>query len=121
MIARVKDAGLEPLRRALKDNEPALRDALARIKTIHYARWVIVEPADGFKPLLAFGSDFDGPVDAHVRDLVREFGPLLDTLYTHCEGYTPGAGASYLLNIRCPEAAWYQGSPGRSVETVAQV
>jgi hypothetical protein len=120
LVARVKDTGLEPLRRALKDNEPALREALQRVTTIHYARWVIVEPSDGYKPLLAFGSDFDGPVEAHVQDLVREFGPLLDAIYTHCEDYTPGDGASYLLNIRCPEAAFYQGSPGRTVETVRQ-
>lgn len=120
LIARVKDDGLEPLRRALKVNDLALKEALNKLGTVHYARWVIVEPADGYKPLLAFGSDFDGPVEPHIGDLVREFGPLLGEVYGHCEGFTAGDPAAYLRGIRVPEAAFYQGSPGRTVGTVKQ-
>jgi hypothetical protein len=120
LIARVKDTGLEPLRGVLETREVDIMRALGRVGTVHYARWVILEPADGFDAVLAFGSDFDGPADTHIADLVRELGPLLDEIYVHCEDYTPGNAASYLLNIRCKEAAVYQGSPGRTVRTIAQ-
>jgi hypothetical protein len=120
LVARVKDTGLEPLRGVLETKKKDLEVALGRVGTIHYARWVILEPADGFDAVLAFGSDFDGPADTHIADLVRELGPLLDEIYVHCEDYTPGAPASYLLNIRCKEAAVYQGAPGRTVQAIAQ-
>lgn len=67
--------------------------AIARIGTVHYARWVIVlGPGDGFRPLLTLGSDFDGPpADAHRKDLVTHLGPLLVDIYAHCEGCDPAA------------------------------
>jgi hypothetical protein len=120
LIARIKDNGLEPLRQVLRDREPALRQALGGVGTVHYARWVIIEPGAGYTAALAFESNCDGDPDAHVADLVRALGPLLDDIYAHCEGYTPDARPSYLSRIRCPEAAFYQGSPGRTVQTIAR-
>jgi hypothetical protein len=120
LIAQVKDNGLEPLRQVLKNRETALMQALGGIGTIHYARWVIIEPSDGYKAVLAFASNYDGHLDTHIKDLVGALGPLLDDIYTHCEDYTPADKTSYLLNIRHEEAAFYQGSPGRTVATIAQ-
>jgi hypothetical protein len=119
LIAPVMDNGLEPLRQVLAAREPALRQALGGIGTIHYARWVIIEPSAGHKALLAFESNCDGDPDTHVGDLVRALGSLLDDIYTHCENYTPDARPAYLSRIRRPEAAFYQGSPGRTVKTIA--
>jgi hypothetical protein len=120
LIAQVKDDGLDALRQVLKDREPALMQALGSIGTIHYARWVIIEPSPGYKAVLAFGSNFDGRLDTHIEDLVRALGALLDDIYTHCENYTPNAKQSYLVKIRYKEAAFYQGAPGRTVATIAQ-
>ncbi len=120
LIAQVKDNGLEPLHQVLKDSETALKQALSSIGTIHYARWVIIEPSDGYKAMLAFGSNYDGHLDAHIEDLVRALGHLLDDIYTHIEDYTPAAKSAYLFKIRCHEAAFYQGSPGRTVAIIAQ-
>src|SRR4051812_36904458 len=120
LIARIRDSGLEPLRLVLGDREAALQQALSGIGTIHYARWVIVEPGAGYPAVLAFESNYDGDLDTHVADLVRALGPLLDDVYTHCEDYTPDARTSYLSSIRRPEAAFYQGSPGRTVKAIAQ-
>jgi hypothetical protein len=121
LIAQVKDDGLQPLRLVLKNQEAAIKAALGRLGTIHYARWVIIDdPKSNYKPMLAFGSNFDGPVDKHIEDLVRELGTLLDDIYSHCEGYSPVDKQSYLFNIRTKEAAFYQGSPGRTVQTIAQ-
>jgi hypothetical protein len=122
LVAQVKEAELGSLRRVLRTREAELLQAIGRIGTVHYARWVIVlGPGDGFKPLLTFGSDFDGPVDAHLNDLVTHLGPLLDDIYAHCEGYQPAADkVAYLTGIRKKEAAVYQGAPGRTVQTIAQ-
>src|SRR6476660_3212903 len=92
LVARVKETELGSLRGVLRNREDEIIRAIARIGTVHYARWVIVlGPGCGFKPLLTFGSDFDGPVDAYLRDLAAHLGPLLDDMYTHCEGYQPAA------------------------------
>jgi hypothetical protein len=121
LVAPVKEAGLEPLRRVLEDRQADLVVALGRVGTVHYARWVIiVGPGTGFKPLLTFGSDFDGPADAHLNDLVAHLGPLLDDIFTHCEGYDPADQAASLLRFRRKEAAVYQGAPGRTVQTIAR-
>lgn len=119
LIARITDDGLDPLRLVLKNKEAALKDALGRLGTIHYARWVILEPSPGYTAQLAFGSNFDGPVEQHIGDLVRHLGPLVNDIYSHCVDYSSVDPASYLLNIRTPEAAFYQGSPGRTVTNIA--
>src|SRR5580765_8435178 len=120
LIARVKVEGLGPLRHALAANESDLRQALGRIRTIHYARSLLIEPSDGYGPVLAFGSDYDGDLSTQIADLVRELGSRLDDIYAHCQDYTPADKSSYLLSIRHAEAAVYQGSPGRTVSTIAQ-
>src|SRR5258708_13061982 len=128
LIAQVKDNELEPLRHVLEDRDTALMQALGRIGTIHYARWVIIEPIAGDKALLVFESNFDGDADApinnvirtHIDEIVHALGPQIDDVYTHCEGYTPIDKLSYLFKIRRTEPAFYQGSPGRTVTTIAQ-
>jgi hypothetical protein len=121
LVAEVKATELETLRRVLKDRDAELLQAIGRIGTVHYARWVIVVgPGDEYKPLLTFGSDFDGPVDAHVKALADTLGPLLDEVYAHCDGYDPADRVSSLFNLRRTEAAVYQGAPGRTVQDVAQ-
>ena len=121
LVAPVKETDLESLRGVLRHRNADILRALERIGTVHYARWVIVlGPGDGFKPLLTFGSDFDGPVDAHLRDLVTHLGPLLDDIYAHCEGYRPDDKVGYLQSVRKKEAAVYQGAPGRTVPAIAQ-
>ncbi|HEX3150753.1 MAG TPA: hypothetical protein VHR66_21930 [Gemmataceae bacterium] len=119
LVAHVKDGGLAPLRQVLKDKEAAIKDALRSLGTIHYARFVIVDQP-GYKPQVAFGSNFDGPVEQHVRDLADKLGQLIDDIYSNCVDYSSADRASYLLNIRTKEAAFYQGSPGRTVGTIAQ-
>jgi hypothetical protein len=121
LVAPVKETELESLRGVLRHRNAEILRALGRIGTVHYARWVIVlGPGGGFKPLLTFGSDFDGPVDAHVKDLVTHLGSLVDDIYVHCEGYRPADKVGYLLSIRKKEAAVYQGAPGRTVQTIAR-
>src|SRR4051812_27263000 len=126
LTARVKENDLEPLRQVLGDREVVLRQALGGIGAIHYARWVIIEPGAGYKAVLAFESNFDGPtgtpvndvIRGHIDDLAGALGPLLDDIYAHCEDYTPDAKSTYLSKMRRKEAAFYQGSPGRTVETI---
>src|SRR5436190_21963138 len=97
LIAPIRDNEVEPLRRVLEKQDAALKQALGDIGTIHYARWVIIEASGPYRAQLAFDSNFDGAVNAHVDDLVRALGNLLDEIYAHCEDYSSGAKSSYLL------------------------
>jgi len=122
LISPVRD--VVALRQAFQDKQQPLQEALRQVGTIHYARWVIVDEAvvDGkvLQAQLAFGSNCDGDPDKHILDLVDTLGPLLDVVYTHCEAYTPENRADYLRHCRTQEAAFYQGSPGRTVPIIAQ-
>src|SRR4051794_7929923 len=128
LIAPIAEGRVEPLRQVLAAREAELKETLSRLGTVHYARWVIVEgdpfgtgPGDApYCSQLAFESNFDGEAGAHVADLARELGPLVDEVYGHCEGFSTGANAAYLKGIAVGEAAFYQGSPGRTVQTIGE-
>src|SRR4051812_29560250 len=68
-----------------------------RMRAVHFARWVVLEPEDGdlgeYEPLLAFESNHDGDSESLVRALLREMGPGLHSVYGSCVGY-PGVDAS---------------------------
>jgi hypothetical protein len=103
------------------------------VRSIHYARWVIMPGATGGK-ILAMNSWYDGPLgdgrckesDARKRllsELVSATRSGLDEVYRHCVGY-PGSAASerdviaFFERSSVPAAALYFGSPGRSREQV---
>ncbi|HKY04103.1 MAG TPA: hypothetical protein VJQ56_04390, partial [Blastocatellia bacterium] len=59
------------------------------LPTTHFARWVII-PEDrtkGYRPYLAFESNFDGGVDQYLDDFADRAGDGLDQIYSKCEGY----------------------------------
>lgn len=127
LIAPIADGRVDSLGQVLTTREAEMKETLSRLGTVHYARWVIVE-GDPFgtrggdcpyRSQLAFESNFDGEPDAHIADLARELGPLVDEVYGHCDGFSPGANVAYLSGIGVREAAFYQGSPGRTVKTIA--
>jgi len=103
------------------------------LNTIHYARWVLLEPkdADG-KPQpdvgvrLVFSSDFDGDEDQHLSDISTKCADFFDTLYSHCEGYpalnerTPESRKKYLSRWRVKSSAFFAGAPGRTLPQIRQ-
>ena len=103
------------------------------LNTIHYARWVLLEPkdADG-KPQpdvgvrLVFSSDFDGDESQHLSDISTKCAQFFDDMYSHCEGYpvpderTPESRKNYLSQWRVKSSAFFAGAPGRTLPQIIQ-
>jgi len=96
-----------------------------QLRTIHYARFVLLEPYGGIGPLLAFATDYDGPEGEDQCPERRAFARHLDELQTvastglervfgHCAGYRAGECAAFMRKHQCAARTFYVGSSGRS-------
>src|SRR5512147_1415023 len=56
---------------------------LERLRSLHFVHWSIHD--QDRKLLLAVS--FDGPWEPYIRAIVDEAGPILDVIFSHCEGY----------------------------------
>ena len=103
------------------------------LNTIHYARWVLLEPkdADGKSQpdvgvRLVFSSDFDGDESQHLSDISTKCAQFFDDMYSHCEGYpvpderTPESRKNYLSQWRVKSSAFFAGAPGRTLPQIMQ-
>jgi hypothetical protein len=123
IIAPVRPERLEALRGLLReigqgaDASPLVpfRD----VPSLHFARWALVPPATpGGRTQLAFESNFDGPAESHLAELVDALGAHLARVYAHCAGFEAGGpkpAASlegYLRRQTLREIAFYVGAPG---------
>jgi len=94
------------------------------ITSIHFARFVILEEAKDLKgeiipAALVFSSNYDKPLEHHLEELVRIAGAGLEEIYQYCEGFEKGNNLiTYLKEHKMPCAAFYKGSPHRSVEHI---
>ena len=101
VMAEILD-GHEPQLRALLENagqDPANNAVVpfARLPTVHFARFFILDAArdlDGrpLAPRLIFLADIDGPADAFLLFLCSLAGDGLDTIFQHCRDYPGKAG-----------------------------
>ena len=98
-----------------------------RLTTVHFLRWVLLEPARDatggpIKASLAFSTDYDGPLEEHLNELVLVAEPALRTIYSYCDP-PPGNESlcDYLLAHRQREAAFYRGHPGRSTQQILAI
>jgi hypothetical protein len=117
-IADIIPERLETLKQVLEavQQNPSL--ALAKISTIHYARWVIID--EGRR--LLFTSNFDGTFEDYIQDFVREIPDGLDRIWGHCVGY-PGSRPiegffDYINARRYPAACFYAAYPDSTVPEV---
>lgn len=103
------------------------------LNTIHYARWILLEPKDADGKLqsdvgvrLVFSSDYDGDEDEHLTDLSTKCARFIDDMYSCCEDYPPPARRSpesrkiYLSRWRVKESAFFAGAPGRTLRQIRQ-
>ncbi len=58
--------------------------ALTKIGTVHFARFVFLDPTK-----LAVITTFDGSFDDYINDFVDEIGHVFDALLSHMEGAPP--------------------------------
>lgn len=124
LIVPVRDDHGDRLRLLLKTRKKEFADALGTLGTIHYARWVIIDGTtlnNEVLPMqLAFSSNFDGDPDSHIRDLATRIPDVLDAIYENAQGYRPANRLEFLFKSRVKEAAFYQGAPWRTLETIAR-
>lgn len=113
------------------------------IDTIHYARWVVIDyeiekgkSALGDMPKLVYSSNFDyepnhtgkksyaAAAEQHIKDLCTKATDIIDHIYDCCDGYPSKENRNsqsriqYLKKWIVPVAAFYQGSPGRTVKQI---
>lgn len=108
-------------------------ESFESLGTIHYARWILLEPKDadgqpetdvGWR--LVFSSNYDGDEDAHLEGLSTIAADFTDRLYSHCEGYpagsvrTPEARRQYLSRWKVKESAFFVGAIGRTVGQIRE-
>jgi len=96
VVAAVEPGAEVMLDTWLRENKRDLQRALARSTTTHFARWVLLPPSldedgqpIGDRHLLAFETNFDGELTAHVADLRVALGERLDHAFRGVHGY-PG-------------------------------
>ncbi|HVG44079.1 MAG TPA: hypothetical protein VM890_05090, partial [Longimicrobium sp.] len=112
----------------------------ARLRTVHFMRILVHHPSPSDQapipevngvpqasgpPIpakLLFSTDFDGTLEEHLDELLREAGPGLDQVFGHCEGW-PGHGdraaAHGFFHLhRVPSNTFYTGTMHRSVDQI---
>jgi hypothetical protein len=96
------------------------RGHLARVKTIHFARWVFVNE----KKQMFFASNYDGSLESYMDDFINKVGWGLNLLFSNGVGYPrtnwliEGGSANeqkfeyYIFRHQLPVEVWYKAYPG---------
>ena len=132
VIAPVKDGHDEELARLL-ERIGAEPDTIpfSKLADVHFGRLFVLEPTqdlegDRIRSQLVLLSDVDAPAARFLPALVDAFGPLLDAILGHCDGYPTGENVTrddrvaYLQHRRVEAAAAYTNTVGRSAEQIRQ-
>lgn len=103
----------------------------AKLTTIHFARFVVVERSlnesgkfEKIDPFLVLSTNYDKPLDEHLEQLVDVAGEGLDRIYSHCEGYpepssrTRQSRLAYLRQHKRSYGAFHNGTVGLSVQRI---
>ncbi len=103
------------------------RGRLARVGTIHFARWVFL---DGHRRLL-FASNYDGSLDSYMDDFINKVAFGLNLVFSNGVGWPRTAwlllgGAqreqefkNYLRRHQVPTQVWYKAYPGLTAANLA--
>lgn len=104
------------------------RGHLARVQTIHFARWVFL---DGRKRLY-FASNYDGSLDSYMDDFINKVGFGLNLVFSNGIGYPrtrylvlDGAMDEqkfkrYIRRHQLPTEVWYDAHPGLTAVDLAR-
>jgi hypothetical protein len=96
------------------------RGRLARIRTIHFARWVFLDD----RKRMVFFSNYDGTVESYMDDFINKTGFGLNAVFSNGIGY-PRTNwlvrdgcideqkyKNYLRRHTLPSQVWYKAYPG---------
>jgi hypothetical protein len=96
------------------------RGQLARVPTIHFARWVFIDD----KKRLLFASNYDGALETYMDDFINKVGWGLNLVFSNGIGYpatkwliVDGAKdeqdfKNFLRRHQLPTNVWYKAYPG---------
>jgi hypothetical protein len=96
------------------------RGRLARVRTIHFARWVFLDR----KTRVIFLSNYDDSLESYMDDFINKVGFGLNLSFSHGIGYPrtrwlilEGSGderkfKEYLRRHQMPVQVWYKAYPG---------
>jgi hypothetical protein len=96
------------------------RGGLARVRTIHFARWVFLDD----KQRVVFMSNYDGSLESYMDDFINKVGFGLNVAFSAGVGYPKtnwfvldGCGderkfKEYLRRHQVPTQVWYKAHPG---------
>jgi hypothetical protein len=99
-----------------------VRGHLARVPTIHFARWVFLND----KKRMLFASNYDGSLDSYMDDFINKVGWGLNLAFSNGIGYPTTQwlvlGGSkdeqkfkyFLRRHQMPTQVWYNAHPGLS-------
>lgn len=100
-----------------------IRGHLARISTIHFARWVFVNR----KRRMVFASNYDGSLDSYMDDFINKVGWGLNLIFSNglsypttnwlvLDGSKDEQKYKYVLRRhQLPTEVWYKAYPGLTV------
>jgi len=104
------------------------RGRLARVGTIHFARWVFTDN----RRRLFFASNYDGSLDSYMDDFINKVAYGLNLVFSNGIGYPRtsflvNGGASreiefkyYLRRHEVPTQVWYKAYPGLTTADLAR-
>jgi hypothetical protein len=104
------------------------RGRLARVGTIHFARWVFLDD----KRRLFFGSNYDGSLDSYMDDFINKVAYGLNLVFSNGIGYPKTSfllchGAEremqfkyYLRRHQLPSQVWYKAYPDLTTADLAR-
>jgi hypothetical protein len=104
------------------------RGRLARVGTIHFARWVFMDD----RRRLLFASNYDGSLDSYMDDFINKVAYGLNLVFSNGVGYPRtnfllGGGARYeqtfkyfLRRHEVPTQVWYKAYPGLTAADLAR-
>ena len=96
------------------------RGRLARVRTIHFARWVFIDA----RQRIIFLSNYDGSLESYMDDFINKVGFGLNLVFSNGIGYPRasflvGGGSrderkfkEYLRRHQIPTQVWYKAYPG---------
>lgn len=99
-----------------------------KLTKVHFMRWVVLPSqtlhGKTVPAQLALSTNFDGDARDHLLELAQVGRKGLKKIYGFCEGFNPDSDpeaiASYLDARKTPNAAFYKGTTGRTVEQIHQ-
>jgi len=104
------------------------RGRLARVGTIHFARWVFMDN----RRRLLFASNYDGSLDSYMDDFINKVAYGLNLVFSNGIGYPRtrfllAGGAQdeltfkyYLRRNQVPTQVWYKAYPGLTAADLAR-